>query len=75
MLVAMNIEAGNLPLLLQEWTGIIARVWSYLTRQFTFGQITISASGVIVGLLAVILSVLIARWSSTLLEHSRWQRI
>ena len=69
MLVSMNIEAGNLALLLQDWTSIIGRIWSYLTRQFTFGQITISASGVIVGLLAVILSVLIARGSSTLLEH------
>jgi small-conductance mechanosensitive channel len=69
MLVSMNIEAGNLALLLQDWTGIMARIWSYLTRQFTFGQITISASGVIVGVLAVILSVLIARWSSNLLEH------
>jgi len=69
MLVSMNIEAGNLALLLQDWTGIIARIWSYLTRQFTFGQITISASGVIVGVVAVILSVMIARWSSNLLEH------
>jgi small-conductance mechanosensitive channel len=69
ILVSMNIESGNLALLLQDWTGIIGRIWSYLTRQFTFGQITISASGVIVGLLAIILSVLIARWSSTLLEH------
>lgn len=69
MLVSMNIEAGNLALLLLDWTSIIGRIWSYLTRQFTFGQITISASGVIVGLLSIILSVLIARWSSTLLEH------
>jgi small-conductance mechanosensitive channel len=69
MLVSMNIEAGNLALLLQDWTSIIGRIWSYLTRQFTFGQITISASGVIVGLVAIILSVLIARWSSALLEH------
>src|ERR1041384_6394744 len=69
MLVTMTIEAGNLALLLQDWMGIIGRIWSYLTRQFTFGQITISASGVIVGLVAVIVSVLIARWSSTLLEH------
>src|ERR1041384_6851768 len=69
MLVTMTIEAGNLALLLQDWMGIIGRIWSYLTRQFTFGQITISASGVIVGVLAVILSVLIARWSSNLLEH------
>ncbi|HKP81390.1 MAG TPA: mechanosensitive ion channel domain-containing protein [Pyrinomonadaceae bacterium] len=69
ILVSMNIEARNLALLLQDWTGIIGRVWSYLTRQFTFGQITISASGVIVGLVVVILSVLIARWSSTLLER------
>jgi small-conductance mechanosensitive channel len=69
MLVSMNIEAGNLALLLQDWTSIIGRIWGYLTRQFTFGQITISASGGSVGVVAVILSVLIARWSSTLLEH------
>lgn len=69
MLVLMNFQAGNLPFLLQDWTTLIARVWSYLTRQFTFGQITISASGLIVGVSVVILSILVARWSSTLLEH------
>lgn len=69
MLVLMNFQAGNLPFLLQDWTTLIARIWSYLTRQFTFGQITISASGLIVGVSVVILSILVARWSSTLLEH------
>lgn len=69
MLVLMNFQAGNLPFLLQDWTTLIGRIWSYLTRQFTFGQITISASGVVVGVSVVILSILVARWGSTLLEH------
>jgi len=69
MLVSMNIESGNLLLLLQDWTGIITRVWSYLTQQFTFGRITVSVSSVIVGLSVIILTILIARWSSALIER------
>ena len=69
MLVPMNIQAGNLPFLLQDSAAIIAQIWSYLTRQFTFGRITVSVSSVIVGLLVIILTILIARWSSALIER------
>lgn len=48
---------------------IIARVWSYLTRQFTFGQITVSVSSVIVGLLVITLTVLVSRSASTLFDR------
>jgi potassium-dependent mechanosensitive channel len=50
-------------------TAIIARVWAYLTRQFTFGRITVSVSGVIVGTLIVLLTIFIARWASFLLDR------
>lgn len=69
MLVLMNIQAGNLPLLLQDSAAIISQIWSYLTRQFTFGRITVSISSVVIGLIVVILTILIARWSSALLER------
>ena len=65
----MNFQAGNLLLLLQDSAAIIAQIWSYLTRQFTFGRITVSVSSVIVGLLVIILTILIARWSSALIER------
>lgn len=65
----MNFQAGNLLLLLQDSATIIAQIWSYLTRQFTFGRITVSVSSVIVGLLVIILTILIARWSSALIER------
>ena len=65
----MNIQTGNLPFLLQDSAAIIAQIWSYLTRQFTFGRITVSVSSVIVGLIVVILTILIARWSSALIER------
>jgi potassium efflux system protein len=65
----MNIQAGNLLLLLQDSMAIIARIWSYLTRDFTFGRITVSVSSLIIGLIVVILTILIARWSSVLIER------
>ena len=65
----MNIQAGNLLFLLQDPATIIAQIWSYLTRQFTFGRITVSVSSVMVGLTVVILTILIARWSSVLIER------
>ena len=69
MLVLMNIQAVNLPFLLLETTAIIAQIWGYLTRQFTFGRITVSVSSVLVGVVVVILTILIARWSSALIER------
>lgn len=65
----MNIQTGNIPFLLQDSTAIIARIWSYLTQQFTFGRITVSVSSVLVGLTVLILTILIARWSSVLIER------
>ena len=50
-------------------TAIIARIWDYLTRQFTFGRITVSISSVILGMLVLLLTILIARWSSALLDR------
>ena len=48
---------------------ILARVWAYLTRQFTFGRITVSVSSVIVGALVVLLTILVSRWTSSLLDR------
>jgi small-conductance mechanosensitive channel len=48
---------------------IIERAWAYLTRQFTFGRITVSVSSVIVGALVLLLTIVIARWSSVLVER------
>ena len=69
MLVLMKIYAGNLHLVLQDSAAIIAQIWSYLTRQFTFGRITVSISSIIIGLVVVILTILIARWSTALIER------
>ena len=65
----MDLQAGNSLFILQETAAIIAQIWSYLTRQFTFGRITVSVSSVLVGLVVVILTILIARWSSALFER------
>lgn len=55
-----------IALLLQD---LLARVWDYLTQQFTFGRITVSISSVLVGVIVFTLTVLAARYSSKLIEH------
>ncbi len=54
---------------LQEAYGIVAHVWSYLTRQFTFGRITVSVSSVIIGAIVIVLTMFVARSGSALLER------
>jgi small-conductance mechanosensitive channel len=64
----MFVQPTGISLLLQN-TAIIARIWDYLTRQFTFGRITVSISSVILGTLVLLLTILISRWSSALLDR------
>lgn len=61
-------------LLWQDSTGVIARVWAYLTQSFTFGRITVSISSIIVGVLVFTVSILIARYSSTFIERRLTRR-
>lgn len=49
--------------------GLVARVWFYITQRFTFGRITVSISSIIVGVLALTVTILIARYSSTFIER------
>jgi small-conductance mechanosensitive channel len=69
MLLAMNVLPANTILLLQDSTTIIAQIWAYLTKQFTFGRITVSISGFITGAATILLTVLVARWTTTLLDR------
>ena len=64
----MFVQPTSISSILQD-TAIIARVWAYLTRQFTFGRITVSVSSVIIGAVVVLLTIFIARWSSVLIER------
>src|ERR1044071_4296100 len=54
---------------LQDVSDVIERVWSYLTRQFTFGRITVSVSSVIVGTVVLIVTIFVARWLSFLIDR------
>jgi len=69
MLLAMNVLPMNTVLLLQDTAAIIAQIWGYLTRQFTFGRITVSVSSVITGVAVILLTVFVARWTSALLDR------
>src|SRR5215212_5379596 len=64
----MIVQLTTLSSILPDYA-IIERAWTYLTRQFTFGRITVSVSSVIIGALVVLLTILVARWSSVLVER------
>lgn len=69
MLGSMHVQFRNMALLFQDSAGVIARIWSYLTQQFTFGRITVSASSLFVGVVVVVMTLLAARWTSALIER------
>jgi potassium-dependent mechanosensitive channel len=66
MLNSMDLQMVGI---FQDSAGIIARIWTYLTQQFTFGRITVSASSLFVGVVVVVVTLLVARWSSALIER------
>jgi potassium efflux system protein len=55
-------------------TEILAQAWAYLTRQFTFGRITVSVSSVVIGTVVLIVTLVLARYGSKLLDHRIAQR-
>jgi potassium efflux system protein len=65
----MSAEFLNTLLLFENFLDLITRVWSYLTRQFTFGRITVSVSSVIMGTLVIVITLFVAHWSSLLIER------
>jgi small-conductance mechanosensitive channel len=56
-------------LLLQDSAAIIARIWEYLTKPFTFGRITVSVSTFITGVAVILVTIFLARWLSALFER------
>ncbi len=65
----MTVLTGNTVLLVQSTAEIIAQIWAYLTKPFTFGRITVSVSSVITGVAVILLTIFLARWSSALLDR------
>jgi len=64
----MFVQLTSISSILQD-RAIIARVWDYLTRQFTFGRITVSVSSVLLGVLVVLITIFLSRWGSSLLDR------
>jgi small-conductance mechanosensitive channel len=64
----MFVQLTGISSILQNYA-IVEHVWAYLTRQFTFGRITVSVSSVIIGAVVVLLTIFIARWSSVLIDR------
>ena len=54
--------------LLREWTETFAEVWEFINRRFTLGRITVSISGFAIGVLVLIFTLLLARYSSNFVE-------
>lgn len=57
------------PGFLQDNWNVVRRVWSWITYQFTFGRITVSASSLVIGLVVIILTFTFARAVTALLDR------
>jgi potassium-dependent mechanosensitive channel len=69
MLYSMNAQVGNIILFLEDYASILWRIWDYLTREFTFGRITVSVSSVIVGVIVFLFTLFLARASTALIQR------
>lgn len=66
-------HSTQLSLAVDAWA-VFTRAWDYVTRQFTFGRITVSLSSVVIGLLVLILTILFARAASSVLDRRMAKR-
>lgn len=59
---------STIALLWQEYAGVLARVWAYLTQSFTFGRITVSISSVLVGVVVFTVAMILARYLGAFID-------
>lgn len=53
----------------QDIGGLLVPIWTYLTREFTFGRITLSASSLVIGSVVLTVTVIISRAASRVIER------
>jgi len=64
-ILTMNVSS----LFWQDGSAVVTRIWSYLTQQFTFGRITVSASSIVIGAVVLALTIVIARAGSRFIDR------
>jgi small-conductance mechanosensitive channel len=65
--------SAQLFLAFDSWA-VFNRFWDYITRQFTFGRITVSLSSFAIGLLVLIITIFSARAVSAVMERRMAKR-
>src|SRR3954468_23420997 len=56
-------------IILQDGLTLVTRIWGYLTRDFTFGRITVSVSSVVLGVVVIMVTVMVARALSRFIDR------
>ena len=64
-ILTMNVSS----LFWQDGSAVVTRIWTYLTQQFTFGRITVSASSIVIGAVVLALTIVIARAGSRFIDR------
>src|SRR5690242_17845583 len=68
------IESAPGLLLWQNEVGPLKLIWSYLTREFTFGRITVSVSSLLMGVLVLTVTIVASRLITRLIERRMARR-
>lgn len=64
-----SINPPSFVLFLQDGSSVLERVWSYLNHKFTFGNIQVSLTSLVIGILVFVLTVVLSRTASSLLDR------
>ena len=58
----------------QDGPGVVQRIWSYINYQFQFGNIRVSATSLVIGIVVLIITISLSRTASSLLERRLTKR-
>jgi potassium-dependent mechanosensitive channel len=64
-----SLASTPMLLSLQDGWNVLARIYSYLTQKFSFGQITVSAASLVMGVIVVVATVFLSRAAFSLIHH------
>jgi potassium-dependent mechanosensitive channel len=68
-LLVQNSNSVNLYLGWQETSRILSRVWEYINHKFTFGNIQVSLTSLVIGLLVLVVTLSLSRTVSSVLDR------
>jgi small-conductance mechanosensitive channel len=70
----INLPGFDVAVFWQDGLGVVKRIWSYFNHQFEFGNIRVSATSLVIGIVVLVVTISLSRTASSLLERRLTKR-